>query len=77
MKWVGTPISFRFWKMIFGNAVVEDALAVDDLVLLGVEGGGVVLEMLDEGARLRALVQDLGLAFVNATAAVHGHQPML
>jgi hypothetical protein len=37
---------------VLGDAVVEHALAVDDLVLLLVEGGGVVLEELDERARL-------------------------
>jgi hypothetical protein len=35
---------------VLGDAVVEHALAVDDLVLLLVEGGGVVLEELDERA---------------------------
>jgi len=64
-------------KHIFGNAIVEDALAVDDLVFLGVEGGRVVLEMLDEGSRLGALVQHFGLAFVYAAAAVHWRQPRL
>ena len=64
-------------KHIFGDAVVEDALAVDDLMLLGVEGGRVVLEMLNQGTRLRALVQHFGLAFVNAAAAVHGYRPGL
>jgi hypothetical protein len=46
-------------------------------MLLGVEGGGVILEVLDEGARLGALIEDFGLAFVNATTAVHGDQPWL
>ena len=65
MKWVGTPISPSFGHQIFGDAVVEDALALDRVVLLVVEGGGVVLEILDERAGLGALVEDLGLAFVD------------
>ena len=59
-------------EQIFGDAVVEDALALDLVVLLVVEGGGVVLEMLDERAGLGALIEDLGLAFVNFPPAVHG-----
>ena len=56
---------------VLGNAVVEHALAVDDLVLLLVEGGGVVLEELDQRARLGSLIEDLGLAFINAAAIFH------
>ena len=59
------------------NAVVQYALAVDDLVLLRVEGGCVVLEVLDEGAGLGSFVQNLGLPLINATAAIHGAQPGL
>ena len=54
-----------------GDAVVEDAFAFDAIVLLVVEGGSVVLEMLDERSGLRTFVQDLGFAFVHAPAAVH------
>ena len=54
-----------------GNAVVEHALAVENLVLGAVAGGGVVLEILDERARLGALIKILGLAFINLPAAVH------
>ena len=57
---------------IFGNAVVEDALALDGRLLGGVEGGGVVLEILNERARLGPLVEDFGLAFVDHSAAFHG-----
>ena len=56
---------------MLGDAVVEHALAVDRTLLLGVEGGGVVLEILDQRARLRALVEDLGLAFVDLAASCH------
>src|SRR5262249_16481480 len=58
-------------KEVLGNTVVEDAFAFDLVVLFVVEGGGVVLEMLDEGAGLWPFVQNLGLAFVNAAAPVH------
>ncbi len=55
----------------FRDAVVEDALAFDRRVLLVVDGGRIVLEMLDEGAGLGALIKDLGLALVNASATAH------
>src|SRR4029453_18370885 len=58
-------------EQILGDAVVEDALALDLVVLLVVEGGGVVLEMLNERARFGPLVQVLSLSFVDAPAAVH------
>ena len=60
---------------VFRDPVVEHALAFDDLVLLGVEGGGVVLEMLDQRAGLRAFIEDLRLAFINAAAAAHRDVP--
>ena len=71
MKWVGNPDIVQVVEDVFGDAVVEHALAVDHLVLLGVEGGGVVLEVLDQRARLGALIEDLGLAFIDAAAAIH------
>ncbi len=57
---------------IFADAVVEHALAGDRALLLVVEGGGVVLEILHDGARLRPLEENLGLAFVNLPASGHG-----
>src|SRR2546422_9703682 len=60
---------------IFRDAVVEDALALDDIVLLRIEGGRVVLEVLDQRSRLRSLVEDLGLAFIDATTAAHRRVP--
>ncbi len=57
------------------NPVVEDALALDHLVFLGIECGGVVLEVLDQGARFRSFIEDLGLAFVNATPTAHWDVP--
>src|ERR1044071_8322283 len=57
---------------IFADAVVEDALAVERRLFGGVEGRGVVLEILDNRAGLRTLVGDVGLSFVNLPAAFHG-----
>jgi hypothetical protein len=56
---------------VLRDAVVEHALAVDHRMLLLVEGGGVILEELDQRSGLRALIQYLGLAFVDAAASVH------
>jgi len=72
MKAVGMPISPRRVKMYseirLGDPVVENALALDDLEFLAVEGRGVVLEMDDERAGFRSFVENLGLAFVEASA---------
>src|SRR5262249_42320001 len=60
---------------VFGDPVVENAFAFDDIVLLGIERGRVVLEVLDQRSRLRSLVEDLGLAFIDATATAHRRVP--
>src|SRR6185437_12836940 len=60
---------------VFGDPVIENAFALNDLVLLGVEGGGVVLEMLDQRSRLGAFIENLRLAFINAAAATHRGVP--
>src|SRR5262245_18995609 len=62
-------------EYIFRDSIVEHALAFDHFVLFGIEGGGVVLEVLDQRSRLRAFVEDLRLAFVNAASAAHGSVP--
>ena len=72
MKWVGTPIAAERGEDMLGDAVVDDALAADRPALLRVERGRVVLEILNERAGLRTLVEDLGLALVNLAAASHG-----
>ena len=71
MKWVGTPIVGERGEDMLGDAVVEHALAADRAALLGVEGGRVVLEILDQRAGLGTLVEDLGLAFVDLAATSH------
>jgi len=60
---------------VFRDAVVEDALAFDDLVLLRIEGSGVILEVLDQRSGFRSFVEDLGLAFIDAAAAAHRSVP--
>ena len=60
---------------VLGDAVVQHPLAVDHVALFRIEGGGVVLEILDEGARLRTLIEDLRLAFIDHPAAGHGRLP--
>ena len=62
-------------KQVLRNPVVEDALALDHLVFLGIERGRVVLEVLDQGSRLRAFIQDLGLAFINTASTAHWDVP--
>ena len=62
-------------KQVLRNPVVEDALALDHLVFLGIERGRIVLEVLDQGARLRSFVKDLGLAFINAAPTAHWDVP--
>ena len=54
---------------VLGDAVVEHPLAGDHALLGVVEGGRVILEILDQRARLRSLEQDLALAFVNPPAS--------
>ncbi len=46
--------------------------AVDDVMFLLVEGGGVVLEELDQRARFRTFVKDLGLALVDGRRRFNG-----
>ena len=55
----------------FGNAVVEHALTGNRAFPTPAGGGGVVLEMEDDRARLRSLEQVLGLAFVEPSASGH------
>src|SRR5262245_5154623 len=62
---------------VLGDAIVEHALAFDHLMLLGIEGGGIVLEVLDQRSGLRSLIQDLRLALVDAATAAHRRVPWL
>ena len=57
---------------IFGNAVVQHALAFDGRLFRGVECGGVVLEILDQRAGLGTFIENLALALVDHAPAFHG-----
>src|SRR5450631_3844601 len=71
----GNPDVVEVLKQVLRNPVVEDTLALDHLVLLGIERGRIVLEVLDQGTRLRTFVKDLGLAFINAAPTAHWDVP--
>ena len=62
-------------KHVFGDPIIENTLAFDDLVLLCVERSRVVLEMLNQRSGLRSFVKDLGLAFIDAATAAHLNVP--
>src|SRR5207244_10004673 len=62
-------------KQVLRNPVVEDALALDHLMFLGIERGRIVLEVLDQGSRLRSFIENLGLAFINAASTAHWDVP--
>src|ERR1700674_916005 len=64
-------------EQVLGDPVVEHALAFDHLMLFRIEGGRIVLEMLDQRSRLGALIEDLRLAFIDAAAAAHRGVPWL
>ena len=54
-----------------GKTELLAAIACLDIILFGIEGGGIIFEMLDQGAGFGAFVKDLGLALVNATTTIH------
>jgi uncharacterized protein YebE (UPF0316 family) len=62
-------------EQVFRDPVVEHALAVDHFMLLGIEGGRVILEVLDERSGFRSLIEDLRLALIDATATIHRRVP--
>ena len=62
-------------KNIFRNAVVQHAFAVNNLMLFGIEGGGIILEVLDQSSRFRAFIKDLGLTLIYPTATSHQRVP--
>src|SRR5262249_16353686 len=64
-------------EYVFRDAIVQHALAFDHLVLLRIEGGRVVLEVLDQCAGFGSLVEDLRLALIDAASAAHGSVPCL
>jgi hypothetical protein len=64
-------------EQVFRDPVVEDALALDHLVLLRVERGRIVFEVLNQRARLRSFVQNLGFAFIDAASTAHRDIPVV
>jgi hypothetical protein len=57
---------------IFADTVVQHALACNDALLGAIARRRVILEILNERARLRPFEQDLGFAFVELPAPGHG-----
>src|SRR3546814_4614846 len=53
---------------MLGNAVIQYTLTADGAFFLRIEGGRVILEILDDGAGLRPFIEDLGFAFINLAA---------
>jgi hypothetical protein len=60
---------------VLGDPVVQDPLAGDDALLLVVESGGVVLEVLDQCAGFGSFEENLRLALVYPSSS-HGCHPM-
>src|SRR5207245_8056924 len=58
-----------------GHAVVEDVFADDRAALLRVEGGGVVLEVLDQEVGIVSGVELLRLTLVEQLTAIHRRPP--
>ena len=60
---------------MFGNPIVDDTFTVNCAFFLIVEGGGIVFEIRDQRAGLRALEKHLGFTLVDLSAAGHGIDP--
>src|SRR5262249_34642979 len=69
------PDVVEMLEYVLGDSIVEHALAFDDLVLLRIEGGRVILEILNQRSGLRSFVEDLRLAFIDAATAAHRSVP--
>ena len=61
---------------MLADPVVDHALAVDRALFLGVECGRIVLEILNDGAGLRAFIKNFGLAFINLATTGHCWFPL-
>ena len=75
MKWVGTPMSLRFWKMNSEIRLLSTPLPSMTSCFLALKAVASSLKCWIERSRLRTLIEDLRLAFVDATAAVHRDVP--
>jgi hypothetical protein len=60
---------------MLGDAIVQNAFAIDHFVLLLVERSGVIFEKLHQSPWFRTFEQDFCFAFVNASTAVHWDIP--
>src|SRR3546814_18967610 len=60
---------------MLGNAVIQYTLTADGAFFLLIEGGRVILEILDVGAELRPFIEALGFAFINLAATGHAGVP--
>ena len=58
-------------EQIFGNPVVQHSFAFDALMPLAIQGGCVILEVLDQGAGLGSFIKDLRLSLIDLATAVH------
>ena len=56
---------------MLADMVVQHALAADHILLLRVEGGGVVLEILNQCRVIRPRIDDFGLPLIQGLA-IHG-----
>ena len=71
-KWVGMPISASRSIRYSLMRLFSTPLPVMMPFFCALNGGGVVLEILHEGAGLRTLEQDLGFSLIELSAAGHG-----
>src|SRR5262249_26534413 len=71
----GNPDVVQVLEDVLRDAIVENALAFDHVVLLRIEGGRVVLEVLDQSSRFRSFVEDLALPFIDSATAAHRRVP--
>ena len=62
-------------EQVLRNPIVQDALVLDHLMFLGIEGRRIVLEVLDQGSRLWTFIKHLCLAFINAASTAHWDVP--
>ena len=65
------------WHQMGTDQIIQQPLAIDDSFFLGIEGGGVILEILHQHAILWPGIENLGLAFIKGNRFCGGvcHQP--
>ena len=71
MKWFGIPSAVSPVMKNSDRRLFNTPLAFDGGLLFGVEGGRIILEILDQRSRLGAFVKGLRLTFVDFLAARH------